>query len=372
MKFTICRDDILSVMANIQGLTGRKSSIAITSSVLIQVKSDKIRISATDLETGFDGYFPAQVQSEGTLTLNSKKLFEIIRDFPSDNIDFEQTANRWVDIGDTNVKYHLSGLDPETFPKNPVFENIDLFNIDSHHFKKMIDRTVGIIGPSDDKRPHIIGVSLHTLEEHDSNKLIMVSTDIGRLARVDYEYGKSVKMPIGDGVLIPKKGLMEVSKFLTNEGIVSIGVSNNNLIIKKENESFFIRLLEGDFPKYEKAITKDATYDMKLDKQPFLMTLKRMSILAMDKYPAVVFSFEKGNLNISSTSTELGDSKEDMSVEYDREPMKVTYNPRYMIDMLNLIAGDKVIINIRGEQYPCLIEEAEDKSYIGAIMAMQI
>lgn len=372
MKFTVCRDDILSVMANIQGLTGRKSSMAITASVLIQAKSDKIRISATDLETGFEGSYPAQVQSDGILTLNSRKLFEIIRDFPSDNIDFEQTANRWVDIGDVNVKYHISGLDPETFPKNPVLNDIDLFNIDSRHLKKMIDKTVGIIGQADDKRPHIIGVSLHTVEEHDSNILRMVSTDIGRLARVDYMYGKSVKVPVPDGVLIPKKGLMEVSKFLTEDGIVNIGVSNNNFILRKENESFFIRLLEGDFPNYEKAITKDSQYNMSLDKKTFLMTLKRMSILAVDKYPAVVFAFEKGNLNISSTSTELGDSKEDMPVEYDREPMKVTYNPRYMIDMLNVIEGDKVIINIRGEEYPCLIEEEEDKSYIGAIMAMQI
>ncbi len=372
MKFTICRDDILTVMANIQGLTGRKSSMAITASVLIQVRADQIRISATDLETGFEGTYPAQVQSEGTLTLNSRKLFEIIRDFPSDTIVFEQTANRWVDIGDTNVKYHISGLDPDTFPKNPVFSDINLFNIDSRQLKKMIDRTVGIIGPSDDKRPHIIGVYLHSVEEHDRNKLRMVSTDIGRLARVDYEYGKSINVPIPNGILIPKKGLMEVSKFLTNEGIVNIGVSNNNLIIKRENESFFIRLLEGDFPKYEKAISKDSQYDMILDKKPFLMTLKRMSILAAEKYPAVVFTFEKGNLNISSTSTELGDSKEDMAVEYDREPMKVTYNPRYMIEMLNAIEDDKVIINIRGEEYPCLIEEEKDKSYIGAIMAMQI
>ena len=372
MKFTICRDDILSVMANIQGLTGRKSSMAITSSVLIQVASGQIKISATDLETGFEGVYPAQVQSEGTLTLNSRKLFEIIRDFPNDNINFEQTANRWVDIGDVNVKYHMSGLDPETFPKNPVFDDINLFNIDSAQMKKMIDRTVGIIGSSEDKRPHVIGVYLHSVEAHDRNKLRMVSTDIGRLARVDYEYGKNINVPFPNGILIPKKGLMEVSKFLTNEGIVNIGVINNDLIIKKENESFFIRLLEGDFPNYEKAIIKDSQFDMILEKTPFLMMLKRMSILSEDKYPAVVLAFEKGNLNISSTSTELGDSKEDMQVEYDREPMKVTYNPRYIIEMLNIIEGEQVIINIRGEEYPCLIEEEKDKSYIGAIMAMQI
>ncbi len=372
MKFTVHRDDILSVMANVQGLTGRKSAMAITSTVLLEVSAGTIKISATDLETGFEGTYPADVQSEGILALNSRKLFEIIRDFPSEQIHFEQTANRWVDIGDTNVKYHISGLDPETFPKNPVIEDIELFNIDSGHLKNMIDRTVGIVGETDDKRPHIIGVYLHSVSGHEQNSLRMVSTDIGRLAKMDYSYGKSTSMPIPDGILIPKKGLMEVSKFLTPTGIVQIGVSQNDLFVKKEKESFFIRLLEGDFPNYEKAIEKDSQFDMILDKETFLMTLKRMSILAADKYPAVVLVFDKGNVNISSASTELGDSKEDMPVEYDRPPIKVTYNPRYMIDMLNDIEGDKVVINIRGESYPCLIEEEEDKSYMGAIMAMQV
>lgn len=372
MKFTISRDDILNVMGNVQGLTGRKSSLAITATVLIQVEGDRIRVSATDLETGFEGFYPAQVESEGTISLNSRKFFEIVRDFPTEKINFKTGENRWVDIGDDNVQYHIAGMDPESFPQNPVFEDVELFNIDSGQLKKMIDKTASIIGPPDDKRAHVIGVYLQTIAGNDRNKLRMVSTDIGRLAKVDYTYGKNIQLPFKDGILIPKKGLLEVSKFLKENGIVNIGVSGNHLVIKKERESFLTRLLEGDFPNYEQAIIKDPQYDIILDKQSFLGTLKRMSILATDKYPAVVFTFNNGNLNIRSTSTEFGDSKEDMSVEYDREPIEVVYNPRYLIETLNMIEGEKIVINIRGREHPCLIEEMEDKNYIAAIMAMKI
>ena len=372
MKFTISRDDILDVMANVQGLTGRKSSLAITAAVLIQVDPDRIRVSATDLETGLEGFYPAQIESEGIIALNSRKLFEIVRDFPSQKINFVKGENRWVDIGDDHIKYHIAGMDPESFPQNPIFENIELFNIDSGFFKKMIDKTVGIIGPADDKRAHILGVYLHTISGNDRNELRMVSTDIGRLAKVDYTYGKNIQLPFKDGILIPKKGLMEVSKFLKADGIVKIGVCENHFVLQKEEESFLIRLLEGDFPQYEQAIIKDTKYDMILDKKSFLWTLKRMSILAIDKYPAVLFTFNNGNLNIRSTSTEFGDSKEDMPVEYNREPMEVAYNPRYLIETLNVIEGEKVVINIRGKDTPCLIEEVEDKNYLAAIMAMKV
>ncbi len=334
--------------------------------------SNQIRVNATDLETGIEGFYPAQVESEGTVALNARKLFEILRDFPSETIHFEKKENRWVEIGDATVLYHLAGMDPESFPQNPVFEDVELFNIDSGQLKKMIDKTAGIIGPPDDKRAHVLGVYLHTIAESDRNELRMVSTDIGRLAKVDYSYGKNVHLPMESGILIPKKGLMEVAKFLETDGIVQFGVCDKHLILKKEHESFFIRLLEGDFPKYEKAIIKDPQYDLILDKHSFLSTLKRMSIMTMDKYPAVIFTFDHGNLNIRSTSTELGDCKEDMPVAYDREPIEMVYNPRYLIETLNMIEGEKVVINVRGADLPCLIEEEADKNYLAAIMAMKI
>lgn len=372
MKFIISRNDFLEVMSNIQGLTGRKSSLAITATVLIKVEPNQIRVSATDLETGFEGFYKAQVESEGTSALNARKLFEIVRDFPSENIQFIMKENRWVEIGDDTVQYHLAGMDPESFPKNPVFEDVEMVNIDSGQFKKMVDKTAGIIGPADDKRAHVLGVYLQTVTENDRRLLRMVSTDIGRLAKVDYTYGKSVNLPFKEGLLIPKKGLMEVSKFLKGEGILNFGFSNNHLIIQKEKESFFIRLLEGDFPEYDQAIVKDPQYDLVLEKQAFLWTLKRMSIMTMDKYPAVMFTFGDGNMNIRSSSNELGDSKEDMPVAYHRDPVEIAYNPRYLIETLNVIEGEKVVINVRGKEFPCLIEEFEDKNYLAAIMAMKI
>lgn len=372
MKFIISRKSLLEVMSNIQGLTGRKSSLAITATVLMKVTSNQIHISATDLETGFEGFYKAQVESEGVCALNARKLFEIVRDFPSENLQFKLKENRWVEIGDDTVQYHLAGMDPDSFPKNPVFEDVKMVNIDSGQFKNMVEKTAGIIGPVDDKRPHVIGVYLHTVTEDDRRLLRMVSTDIGRLAKVDYTYGKSVELPVNDGILIPKKGLIEVAKFLKPEGIAKFGVGNNHLILQNENESFFIRLLEGDFPQYDQAIIKDPQYDLVLEKQSFLQTLKRMSIMTMDKYPAVMFAFSEGNLNIRSSSNELGDSKEDMPVAYHRDPVEMAYNPRYLIETLNVIEGDKVIVNVRGEKFPCLIEEVEEKNYISAIMAMNI
>jgi DNA polymerase-3 subunit beta len=112
MKFTIQKNDIVDVLSKIQGLTGRKSNLAITENVLLKSTETGIHLTVTDLETGFEGFYPAEVESEGTVAINAKKLFEIIRDFPKDTILMNEIENRWIEIGNDNVEYHLVSMNP--------------------------------------------------------------------------------------------------------------------------------------------------------------------------------------------------------------------------------------------------------------------
>ena len=372
MKFVIQRETILPVLANIQGVTGRKSNLVITSHVLITAEAKGIRITATDLETGFEGFYPAAVEKVGSVTIDSSKFFQIVKDFPVDEILMEEVENNWIEIGDSKVQFHMVGMDKDAFPDTPVMDEVKLFNIESGHFKKMIDKTVGISGASDDKRAHIIGVSLEKIVQDDKQLLRLVSTDGGRLSKMDYEFGEKADLPIEQNVIIPKKGLSEVSKFLETEGIVQVGIQNNKLIIQKENETFIIRLLEGIFPDYKMAIQKQAENDILVPKKPFLMMLKRMSILGSDHFHSVRFKFTENTLFINSANPDLGESKEDMEIEYSRPTMKVTFNPRFFIDALNVIDEDKVVLNIASPDRACLLEGEDNPYYLAAIMPMNL
>lgn len=200
----------------------------------------------------------------------------------------------------------------------------------------------------------------------------MISTDGSRLSSVDTFYDADTDLPADIGILIPKKGLNEVSKFLTREGIVQIGVKNNNFVIKKDKEIIIIRLLEGDFPEYKDIINKKDAYIINLDKKLFLMTLKRMSILSSENYKGAIFNFSDNKLVITTTNPDIGESKEEISINYKGEPIEVAFNPRYFIEILNAIDDDKININIINEEKPCLIEGEEDKSFLSVVMPMRI
>jgi DNA polymerase-3 subunit beta len=372
MKATFKKGDLLPVLSKVQGLTGRRTNLAITTNILIKTDKKGLSISATDLETGFEGFYPADVEKEGIIAINARKFYEIVKDFPSEDVFLNEVENHWIEIGNQKVEYHIVGLNPDDFPEIPKIEDVEFFEIKSMSLAKMIERSVIVSGATDDKRAHIIGVYAERIEEKKNKLFRFVSTDGSRLSKVDTVFDKDAILPPGESVMIPKKGLVEVGKFLDDEGFVKIGFKENNFIIKKDSETLIILLLEGDFPEYGDIIVKKGGYSVNFDRQLFLMMLKRMSILSSEDYKGVIFNFEKNKLVVTSTNPDIGESKEDMEIEYSGDPITVMFNPKFFIETLNVIDEDNVILNIVDEEKPCLIEGEKDKTYLSVIMPMRI
>jgi len=372
MKLTINKHDILDVLAKVQGLTGRKSNLAITENVLLKSGDEHITLTATDLESGFEGVYPANVETEGLIAINAKTFYEIVRELPSSDLRIYEIENRWVEIGNQKVVYHIVGMNPDDFPDHPQIEDVTFQAIDSASFKHMIEKTSFIAGAPNDKRAHINGIYVERIQEEEQHFLRMVSTDGSRLSLVNYGLDQPPGFVPEGGMIIPKKGLMEVSKFLEAEGDVQIGYQENKFIIKKSAENFIIRLLEGEFPKYGDIIIREGGTDLVLERVVFREMLKRMSILSSETYKGVIFNIREGNLEITATNPDRGESKEDMDIDYQGEPLQVAFNPRYFIDILNVMENEKVQLNLLDEEKPCLIKGTDDNNFLSVIMPMRI
>ncbi len=372
MRVTIKKSDLSEVLSQIQGLTGRKTSLAITENVLIQTGDEGIRITATDLETGFEGFFPAEVEADGAVAVNSRKFYEIVRNFPTEAVRVAELENNWIEISGDNVEYHIVGMDPDEFPETPRIEDVEFFTMESPELKKMIEKTVAVGVSGDEKRAHLIGVNIERIDNGSEKLLRMVSTDIKRLAKVDYLFDPESGFSGGDTVIIPKKGLSEVNRFLYPEGRVQLGVKDNYFVVKKENETVIVKLLNGVFPAYSHLLSPDPEFDIIFDRNLFLMMLKRMSILTSEEYRGVVFHLENNQLIMRTVNAALGESKETMYIEYDREAQEIAFNPKYFIEAVNFINTDKVLLNIKNEDNPCIVRAEDDLSYLNIIMPMKI
>ena len=372
MKIKVAKSDIAEVLSKVQGLTGRRSSLAITENVLIRTTGDGIALIATDLETGFEGTYPASVKKDGTIAITARKFFEIVREFPSAEIQMNEIENRWIEIGNKSVQYNIVGMNPDDFPDSPLLEDVEFFEIDSAAFKKMIEKTIMVGGTIDDKRAHINGVFFEIIDEGENKTLRMVSTDGSRLATVDYDVPEGVDVGLASGLIIPKKGLNEVSKFLESEGSVQIGFKDNHFVVKKDSETIIIRLLEGEFPQYKEIITKSEGHRIIVDKADFTKMLKRMSILTSENYKGAIFAFGDHNLVITATNPDIGESKEEMEIDYDGNQIEVAFNPKYFIEILNVIESPNVSLFLASDEKPCFIEGENETNFLSVIMPMRI
>ncbi len=372
MKFNVNKNDILDVLSKIQGLTGRKSNLIITENVLIRSTDTGIAIIATDLETGFEGFYPAKIETDGLIAINARKFYEIIKDFPTDNILINEVENNWIEIGEGKVLYNIVGMNPDDFPESPFFDEVSFIDIDSGVLKKMIENTVIISSPSDEKRAHLTGILFERKEKNGKKIVRMVSTDGSRLNKDEYIVPEDAEFQTAENIIIPKKGLSEVAKFLNRDGMVKIGNKDDKLIIKKDRETIIVRLLEGDFPEYADVIEKKDENILEIDIKLFIMMLKRMSILFSDEYKSAIFSFKNDTLTITATNPDIGESKEDMVINFNRDVIEAAFNPKYFIDTLGLINGDTVVLYIKDNESPCLLEGMDNKNFISVIMPMRI
>ncbi len=375
MKFIINKKDVLECIANLQGITGRKTNLAITSCILIKTESsDTISIKANDLETGFEGIYPAIIEEKGIIAVNSKTFFEIIKEYPNEKILITKDKDNNIKIGEGKIEFNLVSMNEEEFPDNPTIEQVDYLEIDSFYLRKMISQTVLIGTTNDEKKAYINGVYFSLTKEGENKKIEMTSTDGGRLSRSKNTYKDNKNISFEKPHIIPKKGLSELLKFINDEIIIKIGFKGSNFILKKNNETITIRLLEGKFPEYKDILKTDGCNNIIINKNIFSMVLRRMSILSSTdgNYKSVKFNFDNDKLIISGADYEKGKSKEEIDIKYKGEKFKAAFNSKFFIDLMNLITDENIVLYIKNKEKPCLIEGENDKTFKTAIMPMEI
>lgn len=371
MKFSVDRKRISEVLSLIQGLTNRRTTLAITSDVLVKAENSYITVTANDLETVFQGRYEAEVESDGIISINAKKLYEIVREYPDALVPVSEVENRWIEIGSDNIQYHIVSSDYENFPDHPVIEDIPFVEIESGAIRKMVEISASIGFSQEEKRPYVLGALLEKTEAQEQPVLRMVSTDSKRLYSFDIPYSGDLQIPEG-GIIIPKKGLTELGKFLSNVGTVRIGIKNNHFIVTRDDETMMIKLLEGDYPDYRRVLSTDSFTAIEMNRAMFLMMMKRMSILVSDDYKSVILNFVENRLTVTITNPEIGESKEEIAIGYLGESVESAFNPKYFIDALNAFKADNVVVHIKDKRNPCIIKGNEDMNFVCAIMAMSV
>jgi DNA polymerase III subunit beta len=373
MKITIKKKEIADGLSRLQGITGRKTNLSITSDILIKAVDSQITITANDMETAFYGTYQAEIEDDGILSVNSRKFYEIIKEYPDEDILINEVKDRWIEIGTGDSLYHMVASDYNDFPEVPLIENVEFIEIASKDLKKMVE-VASIVGYSpDEKRIYVLGCLIDKISSEDegvSDKLRIVSTDSKRLNSYEADFQGNPEFP-DENIIVPKKGLSELNKFIDiSNKKVKVGVKDNHFIFQNENEYVMIKLLEGEYPNYKAAINYNDMIPIEVDKSQFTTLMKRVSILTSEEYKSVIMHFKNDELIVTITNPEIGESKERINIPFSADEIKTGFNPRYFIESLNLFDDEKVYINIKDNKSRCVISGYNNDRLVCVIMAI--
>lgn len=405
LNFKVKKENFLNCLSVVQGATEKKGALPILSNLLIENVGDTgIKISATDLEISIITYCKAEIIDKGKITLNSRKIYNIVKEFPESKnedavfINFEENSSGIVVISYKKTVFKLTTVPAVDYPTIVNYETGDSFNINLKILKKLISNVIYSIALNEETKRNLAGVYF-VLEEVDQQEYLkLVATDGHRLSlaqsKIIYNGKKdeNIYNLLKNGVIIPKKILNEVLKIDKSDSVDIIINSNNVFFIfdGKLNDSdkagnsakgteLISRLIEGKFPNYQTVIPNDNYKIAILNTKDFFNSIKRVALLAEERSHAIEISFSNNNLLIKTVNTSVGEASDELDVKYDGEPLSIKLNSRYVMDFILNIPEENIKAKFNTIYTPFIIEPfaADEKNenklteVIGVFMPMR-
>jgi DNA polymerase-3 subunit beta len=293
----------------------------------------------------------------------------MIREIQGEFINFIQKDNI-VKISAQRAFYKIPGLPADDFPNIADDAEIPLFKLKGSIIKDLINKTSFAMA-GEETRKNLNGVLLEEGMDGTNYLLRMVATDGHRLAMAKNLTSGHV-LKAGKGVIIPRKGLMEIKKIIDEKEDVKIGLHKNMFVLQTENTILKVSLVDADYPDYKKVIPTEKGIKVTLEKEYFLHALRRMSVVSSERYGGVILSFSKGKLTLNSTNLDVGEATEEIDIDYDGEVIDSGFNVNYLIDAISVVNKDNIVFEVGMGLKPSTIKQAEDDNYLCIIMPLKI
>ncbi len=373
MEITVSRSELLKELSATQGVVERKTTIPILSNYLFEAGTDRLSLTATDLDLSLRTSCNAQVRKEGSCTIPARKLHDYVKLLPEADITIKLLENHWVSIrcGRSNTK--MVGMARSNFPSLPVFPTAGAVKIPAQVLRAMIART-GFAIANEESRYTLNGALMVLKPE----SITMVATDGHRLAHVERSGEKFEGVSGEMKTLVPKKAMDELRSLVDSAGsdveTIEFAKDDSTLFFRIGPRLLTSRQLTGQFPNFEAVLPKDNNKSILLHGDDLGAAIARVAQFADERSRAVRLKLEKGELKLSASSAETGESEDSIETDYNGEPLTIGFNAQYIIDFLKAAGSGDVRLELKDSQSAGQLRpaEGEDYKYRYIVMPMRI
>ena len=369
MKFIVSSSVLLKQLQHIVGVISANTVLPILEDFLFDIGKNSLTVVASDLETMMKINMDIEAKETGRVCIPATILMDSLKNLPDQPLTFSIDKNYGLEITSDNGKYKVMGENPDSFPKEPVAEDANNFQMSAKALLTAINKTVFAVS-SDDLRPAMTGVFF----ELDEKSLTAVATDAHRL--IKYRR-KDVSCPNADNFIVPKKPLILLKNAIPdNEDQLEISYNKNHLFVRHGSMQMVCRLIDARFPDYRVVIPLENPYRMTVNRAEFQNALRRVSVFSNKSTNQVALNISGSELQLAAQDVDFSfEGNERMGCRYDGEDLQIAFNAKFMVEMLNSTQSTDVRMELATSTKAGIMkpmEEDENEELLMLVMPLML
>ena len=376
MRVSVLQENLAKGLSIVNRAIGSRPTLPVLSNVLLTTEDTRLKLAATNLELGITTWIGAKVEEEGSITLPARTILDLVNTLSPERVDMElDERTNTVNVKCGSTKANIKGIDATEFPAVPSTEAEAGIAIPAEAFQDMIKHVV-FAAATEDNRPILTGI----LVKLEGNTFTMAAADGYRLAVRVTELETAVPEPMS--LIVPAKTLAELSRIIGGSDAnvyISIPPGRSQVMFHWDSVDVVSQLIEGKFPDYEQIIPKSHSTTIQIYTGEFLRACKRAEIFARDaanttrvRVAPGESNLVPGQLYVTAQSQEKGDNEGLLDASVDGPGLEVSFNVRYLIDVLTVIDEDQVVMETNGSSSPGVFKPMGRKDFIYVVMPMSV
>jgi len=364
MKAVISKLDLVNLIGKIQSIVASKPAIPILSNVLIEAIDDQLIVSATDLTVSMRCHVEAKVIEEGSIALPARRFFQLVRELTAPQVKISAQTNEIAEITTGTSVFKINGMNKAEFPALPDLTGSPEITLSSSGLKEMLSKTV-FSAAREDSRYMLNGVQLQIAQQ----KATFIGTDGKRLAKAFASV--AIDPSVQGNYVIPLKAVEEMIKMLADsDEEVSLSLAHDKISLENGSLTLVTKLLSGQFPDVERVIPAKLTHQFAIHREELISLLKQVSLFTSETSSSVRFSFETGQLHLAAMSSDIGEGRVSMPVDFAGPKLDIAFNPYFFIDILRHSKEETVRFGLNDAHNPGLITDSTQSLFV--IMPMRL
>jgi DNA polymerase-3 subunit beta len=363
MKIACQRDALVQRLALVSRAVSTRTTVQVLSGIFVRVGDGEIDLAATDMELSLRASVTAQVEGDGAVVVPGRRLTELTRLLPSQEVEIEHRPEESVvRITSGSASYSLHTYNPEDFPRLPAVEGIPTFSVSREALLETIGR-VARAASRDESRPVLTGI----LVRFEPGKLVMAATDSYRLA---------VKETVLDGssseleAIVPARALQELARIAQSGDEVVLGVHENQVLFRADGVVMTTRRIDGQFPNYRQLLPDSFEHELTVPRIELLEVVRRAAVM-IERTSPLQLRFAEGELTVVARTHEVGESRETLPIGFSGDPLEIGFNADFLRDGLESVEGDEIKLQLISPLRPAVLR-GEDGDFTYLVMPIRL